>query len=71
MSDLRTTQDQLVTGFRRFSVHWAATKDSWNDQARDNVGRTYIEPLQYQTQLALKTLAQLVEAVENAQRDLR
>jgi uncharacterized protein YukE len=68
--DLATGTGRIQRAAARLKDRWNATQDHWNDQARRDFQKNYLQPLAPQLTLVLAAIHELNEILQQAERDL-
>jgi uncharacterized protein YukE len=68
--DLATGTGRIQRAAAKLKDRWQDTQAHWNDQARRDFEKNYLQPLAPQITLALAAIHELSEILKQAERDL-
>ena len=71
LRELQAVAERLDVSWQRTNGLWLAVGDAWRDEARASFGRHHVDPLEGQVLRYRRALQDLIEALEDAERQLR
>jgi hypothetical protein len=70
MNPLSASKEQLTDSLHQLSANWYGAKDVWNDAARQDFEKEFVEEFEGTTAASIDKLQELIDSLAQAERDI-